>query len=342
MDRFHSLPVRGAIMALVLLCSVSAGCLTHLQAQEERIIRPPEDNIIWSVAFNPDGKTFAAGLADKVLLYDTASGTLLKSRTFQSGHATVYDDGEFVFSLDFSMTGKSLAVCCGRGSLFLWETLTDKHPVVLEGHKRSVQCGRFSPNGSLFASGSRDGILIWDIEQQRIKLALGEHGVEVRCVAFSPNGNMLASGTEAHIVLWNINTGKHMRTLESHNGELVSITFSPDGKTLVSGHRKNACVWDVDTGDMKETIVFGNSVVGLHIFSDNRTLIGANSDGIIRMWNLEQRQLIGDLTTRHRLLVRAMAISPDQQTAVCAVSDHTLQLIGLDRFRKRKASMVRP
>ncbi|NEQ69068.1 MAG: hypothetical protein F6K21_26915 [Symploca sp. SIO2D2] len=76
----------------------------------------------------------------------------------------------------------------------------------LFGHQDSVFSVRFSPNGKLLASGSRDNtIKIWDLEKRGEPLTLSGHQSSVNSVSFSPDGKFLASGgNDGKVILWSL------------------------------------------------------------------------------------------------------------------------------------------
>src|SRR5262249_40400283 len=108
----------------------------------------------WSVAFSPDGKTFAvASQTGIVRLWDLASGDLLAS--FR-GHTSS------VLCLAFSPDGKTLATGSEDRTARLWDTATGQEKVTLKAHTAAVRSLAFSPDGSTLATASADGtVRLW-------------------------------------------------------------------------------------------------------------------------------------------------------------------------------------
>ena len=109
-----------------------------------------------SVAFSPDGKTFASGGGDNVIhLWDIGTG---KRKMTLVGHT------HWVFSLAFSPDGKTLASGSVDSDIRLWDSHTGEPKKTLTGHGNWVRSIAFSPDGKTLVSGSDDGsVLIWEI-----------------------------------------------------------------------------------------------------------------------------------------------------------------------------------
>ena len=156
-----------------------------------------------SIAFSPDGGTFASGSANTTIrLWDVTTG--LQKQTF-TGH------GGSVDSVAFSSDGSILVSGSGDTTIRLWNVATGQHLKTLVGHTRTVSSLSFSSNGSILTSGSPDGTLrFWDaltgehLETQETPIPSGHRG-NIVGISLSPDGGTLASGSRDGIVfLWSV------------------------------------------------------------------------------------------------------------------------------------------
>jgi WD40 repeat protein len=194
-------------------------------------------NIVFSVAFSPDGKTLASGSVDNTIkIWEVSSGQELKTL---KGHL------DTVFSVAFSPNGMTLASGSFDRTIKLWDAATGQEMKTLKGHSHFVLSVAFSPDGKTLASGSHDdAIKIWDVSSGQELKTLKGNTDPVRSVAFSPDGKKVASGSSDNTIkLWDVASGLESRTLQGGS----SVLFSPDGKILVSGG-DTIKLWGIDSG----------------------------------------------------------------------------------------------
>jgi WD40 repeat protein len=111
------------------------------------------DNIIYTVAFSPDGQTLASGGAKQpIKLWRLSNGEL---RMILTGHSTD------VYTVAFSPDGKNLASGSADGTIRIWDLSTGE-PTFTLGHSDAVYSLAFSPDGQIIVSGSGDKtIKVW-------------------------------------------------------------------------------------------------------------------------------------------------------------------------------------
>jgi WD40 repeat protein len=319
-------------------------------------------DMVFAVAYSPDGQTLATGAADQtVRLWDPRTGqtrVTLKGHTGGINSVVFAPDGQTVVtgSLDstvrlwdattgrpkatlqghtaavalvaFAPDGQTLATGSHDTTVRLWDVTTGRTRATLQGHTSPVTSLAFGPDGSTLATGSGDQtVRLWDPRTGQARAALKEHTGGVTCLAFCPGGSTLAiASPDQSVRLWDATTGQHKTTLRGPPGA-NAMAFSPDGQTLATGSAdRTVRLWDATTGQHKVTLRGHMSQISSVVFSpDGLTLASASWDQTVRLWDVTARQ--PKATFRgHAEMVTAVAFSPDGRTLVSGSWDQTVRL----------------
>ncbi|KAL4739561.1 hypothetical protein BDV11DRAFT_169973 [Aspergillus similis] len=178
------------------------------------------------ISASPCGKWLATGTENEVGVWDRATGLLV--RTLETGHYVT------LCSLAFSHDGSHIVSASLDGTIITWVTQTgdtvltghskyvDQAIISLDGRRvlsssingtvciwnlesgqleRTIETDElplsavaWSPNGVLFASGSRTGLKIWNAETRILQKVLAGHAL-IQGIAFSQDGRYLACNT---------------------------------------------------------------------------------------------------------------------------------------------------
>jgi WD40 repeat protein len=225
-----------------LLATGGVGEVRIWDTRSNRQIFAVNGGVIDSIAFNPDGQTFAFG-GDN----DIVEVWSLRTRERLYAFADASSDIE---GLSFSPNGVLLAASAGYQdghirfyNLTTGELVRDIDTVTEQGN--AAYAGTFSPDGTLFAAVSGNGgVFVWDAETGEEVTSFPAAGYGL---TFSPDSTLLAGGDDSGIIyLWNARTGEQVRTISGHSARVEALAFSPDGAQLVSTSEDGTVrLWEV-------------------------------------------------------------------------------------------------
>lgn len=198
------------------------------------------------------------------------------------------------------------------------------------GHRGSVMCVAYFPDGRRIASGSRDrSIRIWDADSGVCIRVLEGHTEGVWQLAISPNGRLLASASDdGPVRLWDADTGLFLRTLEGLSGYATSVAFTPDGLHIFSGTSNyRVGIWDAESGEClkafemkrQDSSFFGGT---LALANDGKVASSVNIKSII-VWGGNRGELF---LNGHTGQICSMAFSPDSKKLVSGAYENSARV----------------
>jgi small GTP-binding protein len=207
-------------------------------------------DIIWSIAFSPDGETLATTTVNEdsvIRLWDVKTGKRI--RQFRR-------DARHIYTVAWSADGQELASGASDHRIRIWDVQTGEVLILLEGHTDDVTGVSFSSDGRLLGAKSDDGTMrLWRMdtfyEVARIRFNVIEGIFGGGNMVFHPHLSYLAtSGTSDTIIrIWDID----MNVLLGQPAT-DSVRYTTAKLVLVgdSGVGKTGLGWRLAHGEFKE------------------------------------------------------------------------------------------
>ncbi|ERN06963.1 actin-interacting protein 1-2 [Amborella trichopoda] len=155
--------------------------------------------------------------------------------------------GYFVTASAIAPDGTEAVVGGQDGKLHFYsvhgDTLTEES--VIERHRGPISVIRFSPDGSMFASGDLNReAFVWDCVSREVKLKnMLYHTARINCIAWSLDNRMVATGSlDTCVIIYEVDKPPSNRiTIKgAHLGGVYGLSFSDETSLVSSG--EDACI----------------------------------------------------------------------------------------------------
>ncbi len=237
-------------------------------------IIPAHKDLIYTIAFSPDGKTLASGSYDRVIKL-----WAIPSPANNSPLQTLTDHSDAVYSLAFHPNGKLLASGAADRAVKIWDVATGQRLYTLSDSTDWVYAVAWSPNGSQLAAGGVDRSLrVWDANTEGGKLvsSVFAHEKPVTRILFGPKGeSVFTIGEDRIIKSWNAKTLTESLVFPAQPEAVLSAALHPDGRQLAIG-RFDGVVQLLDAKTAKLT------ASPLPVKPKPATLTSATPDSVVR------------------------------------------------------------
>lgn len=207
------------------------------------------------------------------------------------------------------------------------DTLSDQLWAV-HGHRGSVFAVRFSPDGSLLASGGEDRhIRLWNANDGALKFTLKGHEKTVWQLAFSPDGARLVSGSlDGTVRAWDVQTGALVWTADRNERGVTWVAFSPDGKRIGTASNDAAItLLDAQSGALQTTWKQTDGVLSGAFSVDGKYIVTGGVHGIARLWDVASQRLVRS-STQHDGPIFDVEFSPDGERVATASNDSMVRI----------------
>jgi len=278
---------------------------------------------IQKIGFSPDGCQFAT-MNSSMIRSQSGSLRFWDTKTGAPLGQVVLDD---LHSFTFSPDGNLLVTCSGNTARF-WDARTYRSlgaPIV---HENSLALlALFSPDSSELAIQSTDSkIQLWNLVFPEI-IDLDEHADSL---LFSPDNHRIATKNFNSVQLWDpwsgSNVGEPIRHLVAGTSEHVksSLAFSIDGNLIVVAKGNDLRILSVATGEVVDKRTT-NGVNANVAFSPNGRLIVTAESFSLHIWDVSTGSSIR-IDEAHELWVSHIDVRADSQIIVSCSSDRTARL----------------
>lgn len=188
---------------------------------------------------------------NQITILGSSNGTAQLYSSIKTDQSTKFYTGQNgeIYCLEILRESRSLLLGNSRGSIFLFDVLSQKQTEVFARHSAAVLCLQ-AIGTNTFISGSLDTtIRIWDDRQKAEAIVLKGHNGAVLSVNVSPDDQWVASGSEDGTVrIWDLSSVKILNIFPGFEQKSICcLAFNPEEIQLaVGGVARKTVFYDLE------------------------------------------------------------------------------------------------
>ncbi|HEY1859302.1 MAG TPA: hypothetical protein VGG61_03055, partial [Gemmataceae bacterium] len=211
-------------------------------------VLPAHSDLIYDVAFSPDGKTLATTGYDRLIkLWDVATA---------KENLVLKDHSDTVYGLAFSPDSKLLASGSADRAVKVWEAATGKRLYTLGDSTDWVYSIAWSPDGKhVAAAGVDKSIRVWEVSVEGGKLvhSVFAHEKPVSRLAYTADSQTLYSiGEDRVLKAWDAAKMAERKVFDQQPETVLALAVRPDHQQIALGRYDGTVVLlDATTGKVQ-------------------------------------------------------------------------------------------
>ncbi|KAF9538476.1 WD40 repeat-like protein [Agrocybe pediades] len=269
-----------------------------------------------TVAFSPDGNTFASGSLGGVLdIRDVQSGEMVFSHSLE--------DRGSILVVVFSPDNFKMATGSKNGDVRIWDVQTASLIATRWPSKKdesSVFALAFSGDSEKLALYSGSTLVVWDLSSGEVIFGPFESGnlLPYSSIAFTLDDAKILFVSDIGMVhVLNVHTGSDLaEPIEATEdaGQLTSTAISPDRTMFAVGYDGGTIyIWDTHAGTTMHGPFTGhNGRISALVFShDGKEFVSGSYDKTIRIWDIDTGDVVAGPFEGHTGSILSLALSSD-------------------------------
>jgi cytochrome c len=240
-----------------------------------------------AVAFLPDGRLATSGDDARIAIWK--SGAPEPSLVFE-GHTAP------VVGLAVSPDGSAVASASWDHTARVWPLRSGVRPITIEGHSQAVNAVAFAPDGRSVVTAGYDATIRISPLGHAGSALVATLPTPLNAIAISGDGEIVTAGADGKVYFLSA-TAQVSGELAAAQAPIIAVALSHDGRLVAAaGIRGSVAIIERASRKLLRTLVGpGLPVWSLAFLNDDRILLSGGTDRLIRRWDAETGEPVGDV-----------------------------------------------